>query len=179
MKKWIIWFAILLLVINITAIVTILHTRKQEQTAEEITQQNLASDLSSLKYSGRWFRDELGLTGEQMRELQRFNPAFRQKVRNINFELTEKRMLMLDEMAAENTDTSILNSLSDSIGMLHSELKKATYLYYLEFKKMASPEQQVRLRQIFSQVFEGEIPAGHGKGMQPAGRMRRGQYRNQ
>jgi hypothetical protein len=181
MKKWLTWIAILLLVINITAIITLLYTRKQEKEAGEKT---FAADSSvsvpSMEYSGRWFRDELGLTREQMREFSQFNPTFRQEVRKINIELFAKRGLMLDEMTAENSDTSRLNMLSDSIGMLHSELKKATYSYFLEFKRICTADQEEKLIQIFRRMFEGEIPAGPGRGMQGGGRsgMRRGGYPN-
>jgi len=181
MKKWITWVTILLLIINITALITILYNRKQEKEAEEISLQSIPPEsASSVKYSGRWFRDELGLTRVQMREFSRFNPAFRQKVRNINIELADKRRLMLDEMTGENTDTVRLNMLSDSVGILHSELKKATYSYFLEFKKISNAEQQEKLKQIFSRMFEGEIPAGPGRGMQGRGRfgMRGGQNQN-
>jgi hypothetical protein len=69
--------------------------------------------------------------------------------------------------------------LSDSIGMLHSELKKITYSYYLEFKRISTPEQKEKLNEIFSRMFEGEIPAGQGKGMQGRGfGKRHGQYKN-
>lgn len=180
MKKWIIWIAILLLVINLTAIITILFNRKQN-VAEESIQADQPESASSMKYSGRWFRDELGLTRDQMREFSGFNPVFRQKVRHINIELSEKRRLMLEEMAAENSDTSRLNQLSDSIGMLHSDLKEATYSYYLEFKRISTAEQQEKLKQIFSMMFEGELPARPGRGMQGGGRfgLRRGNNTNQ
>jgi hypothetical protein len=70
--------------------------------------------------------------------------------------------------------------LSDSIGMLHSELKKITYTYYLDFKRISTPEQQQKLKEIFWLIFEGEIPAGPGRGMQGSGRhgMRYGQFQN-
>lgn len=178
MKKWLIWIVILLLVINLAAIVTMLINR-QKNVAEETPIQATES-ASSMKYSGRWFRDELGLTREQMRAFSGFNPVFRQKIRHINIELVEKRRQMLEEMADKNSDTTRLNQLSDSIGMLHSDLKKATYSYYLEFKQICTKEQQDKLKQIFSMMFEGELPAGPGRGMQGRGRsgMRQGQNEN-
>ncbi len=54
-----------------------------------------------MRYSGRWFRDELELTGQQMKEFSGFNPVFRQKVRSINFELARKKQSMLEELASE------------------------------------------------------------------------------
>lgn len=181
MKKWLIWIVILLLVINLTAIITILFNRKQDVAEEMPIQGDQPESASSMKYSGRWFRDELGLTGDQMREFSGFNPAFRQKVRHINIELIEKRRQMLEEMAAENSDTARLDQLSDSIGMLHSDLKEATYFYYLEFKRISTAEQQEKLKQIFSIMFEGELPAGPGRGMQGEGRfgLRRGKKTHQ
>jgi Spy/CpxP family protein refolding chaperone len=179
MKKWYIWVALILIVINLSALITMMINSKHDKAYE--MQSGVSSEESaSVKYSGRWFRDELGLTREQMREFQHFNPSFRQKVRNINSELEEKRKHMLDEMDAENSDTARLNILSDSIGMLHSELKKKTYSYYLEFKRISTPEQKEKLKDIFSRIFEGEIPAGPGRGMQGGGRfgMQHGQYQN-
>jgi peptidoglycan hydrolase CwlO-like protein len=170
MKKWLLWVAIILLVINLTAIITVLYNRKKQNVLEGMPLQELPQEsASSVKYSGRWFRDELGMTREQMREFSQFNPAFRQKVRRINIELAEKKQLMLNEMNAENSDTSRLNALSDSIGMLHAELKKATYAYYLEFKKISTLEQVEKLRMIFTLIFEVKMPAGPGRGMQGGG----------
>lgn len=180
MKKWYIWVAILLIVINLSALITMLINSKHGDTNEMSSGKIPAESAVSMKYSGRWFRDELGLTNEQMREFQRFNPTFRQRMMNINLDLGEKKRLMLDELNTEKIDTTRLNMLSDSIGMLHSELKKATYSYYLEFKRISTQAQQEKLKEIFSRMFEGEIPNGPGRGMQGGGRFgfRRGQNQN-
>jgi Spy/CpxP family protein refolding chaperone len=152
---------------NVSAVVTILSHKRQENKSEEISKSQ-AADVNpelSMKYSGRWFRDELQLTREQMKEFALFNPVFRQKVRAINIELAENKEKMLNELTKEVNDTVLLNKLSDSIGQLHAELKKVTYAYYLEFKRICTPEQQEKLYTIFSTMFEGEIPAaGSGQG---------------
>lgn len=166
--KTFIWIITLLLIINISAIVTMLYHKKQEKQSEGVSNSYVEAMQSqpSMQYSGRWFRDELQLTREQMAEFSQFNPVFRQKVRSINFDLADKRQQMLDELAAEKSDTTLLNGLSDSIGALHSELKKATYAYYLEFKRICTPDQQEKLHDIFNNMFEGEMPAGGRRGMQ-------------
>lgn len=178
-NKWLIGVVVLLVVMNISAIVTMLYHKKQEIKAEEVTLQEITAGAGpSIKYSGRWFKDELGLTREQMREFSGFNPSFRQKTGYINRQLTEKRKLMLDEMAAENSDTIKLNILADSIGKLHSELKKATYSYYLEFKRICTPEQHDKLMLIFNEMFGGNVPMG-GRGMgMPGGRGRGIRWKN-
>lgn len=168
-SKLLIWIIILLLIMNVSATITILSHKKQENKTEEISKSLAANTKSgsSMQYSGRWFRDELRLSQEQMKEFAQFNPVFRQKVREINIGLAEKKQKMLNELTKEVNDTMLLDELSDSIGVLHAELKKVTYAYYLEFKRICTPEQQERLYTIFSNMFEGEIPAaGPGKGMQ-------------
>jgi hypothetical protein len=94
-----------------------------------------------------------------------FNPAFRENVRNINMDLNLFRQEMLSEMAAEKCDTIRLNTLSDSIGTLHANLKKVTYKYYIDLKKICDQQQQERLKQLFGGMFVTDIQTGqHGKG---------------
>jgi Spy/CpxP family protein refolding chaperone len=173
-NKWLIWIIVLLLIMNVSAVVTMFYHKEQVNRTEEVivNPANIES-ASSMQYSGRWFRDQLQLSREQMNEFSRFNPVFRQRLRSINIELSEKRMQMLNELASEKSDTSLLNDLSDSIGALHSNLKKATYAYYLEFKKICTPQQQEKLKEIFNRMFEGEMPSGGpGRGMQGGRRFR-------
>jgi Spy/CpxP family protein refolding chaperone len=168
------WIIILLLIMNVSAIVTMLYHKSQEEKAEIVSGNPVAAIQSgpTMKYSGRRFRDELGLTSDQMREFSRFNPIFRQKLRDLNIRLLRKRQEMIDELAVDKSDTTMLNSLSYSIGELHSELKKATYAYYLEFKRICTPEQKEKLNSIFNNMFEGETPVvGPGRGMQGRGRL--------
>lgn len=164
MKKWVLWLSICLLVVNVAALITILYNRKQEKRFYDMPlQANIHESGSSARYSGRWFRDELGLSRKQMNEFSKFNPVFREKVMNINRELERLKKQMHNEMTSEKIDTARLNQLSDSIGILHSELKKTTYLYYFEFKKIITEEQDEKLNQLFLQVFDGEISSGHGR----------------
>jgi hypothetical protein len=77
---------------------------------------------------------------------------------------------MLIEMAAIKSDTSRLNMLSDSIGHLHSNLKKLTYGYYLDIKNICNPEQQKKLEQLFGEMFTNDAPMGFpGRGMHGGG----------
>jgi len=70
-------------------------------------------------------------------------------------------------MSAREVDTTRLNQLCDSIGYLHAELKKATYGYYLNIKDMCNNSQQLKLEQLFNDMFSGDLqPGPHGKGGQ-------------
>jgi len=63
-------------------------------------------------------------------------------------------------MSAVKSDTSMLSALSDSIGYLHSDLKKLTYMYYLEIKGICDPEQQKKLEQLFGEAFSNDASTG-------------------
>lgn len=131
-----------------------------------------------MNYSGRWFSDQLNLSDEQMTRFTEFNPLFRENVRNINNRLNLFRQQMFSEMVSEECDTIRLNKLSDSIGYLHSDLKKITYKYYLEIKNICNQQQQQQLEQLFGGMFASDGRMGqNGKGNQP-GRRRGRQFNN-
>jgi len=164
-----IWAIIVLALMNIATFVTILiHSSSTgKSTSGELTGQ-VQSESESLRYSGRYFRDQLGLTREQMLRFSEFNPEFRRNVRDINISLSSLRQRMIKEMAAETGDTIKLNELSDSVGYMHANLKKLTYKYYLDFRKICNEEQQEKLEQMFGEMFAGDT--------QPGPAMHRGRY---
>ena len=133
-----IWAIVILALMNISTIITIVfHRHNQTENNLPMISGQAQSENASLQFSGRYFRDQLNLTRDQMTSFRQFNTEFRTGVRNINISLTEKRHQMLKEMAGETSDNARLDALSDSIGILHAELKKLTYRYYMDFKKFA------------------------------------------
>jgi hypothetical protein len=81
------------------------------------------------------------------------------------------RKEMLTEMAKPSPDKEKLNALSDSIGALHSRLKKITYEYYFDLKKITDKSQHKQLDTIFNEMFTSDVHAGPGYG-NPQGRQR-------
>ena len=127
---------------------------------------------------GHYFHDQLSFNSEQMSRFVEFNPVFRENVSCINMNLNTLRQKMLSEMASGKYDTIRLNTLSDSIGILHANLKKVTYKYYLEIKNICDQQQQEKLEQLFSRMFANDSRMGqYGKGGQQ-GRRRGRQFNN-
>lgn len=161
-----VWAIVILAVMNISTLATIMYHKYQSEKTETITisdQKQLEAD--SEKFSGRYFRDKLNLSREQMDKFKEINPVFRPKARGITIGLAQTRKQMLIEMAAVKSDTLRLNALSDSIGQLHSDLKKITYRYYMEIKSICDQEQQRKLEQIFGEMFTNDSPMGYpGRG---------------
>jgi hypothetical protein len=154
------------------------HKYQSDKTETVSTSDPKQLETDSEKFSGRYFRDQLNLNSEQMDIFREMNPVFRPKARYITIELAEKRKQMLVEMSAVNSDTTRLNALSDSIGQLHSDLKKITYRYYLEIKGICSPDQQRKLEQIFGEMFTNDSQLGSPGSGGPRGRQQGRRFNN-
>jgi hypothetical protein len=164
--RWMVWAIVILAVMNISTILTLVYQRNQV-TKAEITagSDQVEPESATEKFSGRYFREELDLTRDQMTGFSEFNPQFRQQVKGINENLTRIRQQMLAEMTAGESSIIKLDLLSDSIGYLHADLKKLTYKYYLDFKSICNKQQQQKLEQLFSEMFTADVGMGqHGKG---------------
>ena len=165
-----IWSIVALLLMNISTLVTIVYHQRQSTEAR----MNPVADQKQLetnaeRFSGRYFHDQLNLNSEQTDKFRLLNPAFRPKARQITIELAQKRKQMLIEMSNAKSDTSRLNAISDSIGYLHSNLKKITYKYYLDIKSFCNPEQQQKLEKLFDEMFTNDAPMGFSGNGKPGG----------
>lgn len=175
-----VWAIVFLAAMNVATIVTVLRNRnltREENFVDDGSQSQ--QETGAIRYSGRWYRDQLNFNSEQMNRFAGFNAAFREDVQSININLNLLRQKMLDEMASEETDTLRLNQLSDSIGSLHSNLKKVTYKYYTDLKTICNEQQKEKLEYLFSGMFSIDGPMGsYGRGNQQ-GRRRGWQFNNQ
>ena len=153
-KSWMVWAIIALILMNLaTWTMILIHTRQSENTGENVANSQVG-EVNAVRYSGRYFRDVLGLDESQMDSFRKFNPVFRQTARQINSGLVRLKSGMLREMSASDCDTTRLNMLSDSIGFLHAQLKRETYRYYLQFKTICKADQQQKLDLVFSDLFD-------------------------
>lgn len=167
------WIIVLLALMNISTIVTIVYTRNQNKSRIDSNNAGqLENERSAMRFSGRYFRDELRFDRDQMKQFATFNPGFRRHVHYINSKLTGQRRCMLKEMSAREVDTIRLDQLCDSIGYLHAELKKATYGYYLDIKDICNNSQQLKLEQLFNDMFSGDLQPGLHERVGQTGRRR-------
>lgn len=160
--KGLAWAVLFLAVMNVTMLVTILYhvyqTRQEEQLAEK---QRSGIEADAEKFSGRYFREQLNLDPAQMAQFRNVNRAFRQDARSILAQLVEKRKQMLEEMSKPQSDTLLLNRLSNEIGQLHRSLKQATFRYYLGIKNECNPQQQTKLHDLFQEIFINDLPLNY------------------
>ncbi|MDD2358702.1 MAG: hypothetical protein PHX13_12400 [Thiovulaceae bacterium] len=118
------------------------------------------------KFSGGYFREQLNFSDEQMDMFRGFNPRFRRDARAITIELADLRKKMLNEMAANNTDSAKIEVIADSIGILHKNLKIITFEYYSNIKNICDSTQKMKLEQLFKEFFINDVPVGfNGRGV--------------
>jgi len=165
-QNWMIYAIVILAVMNISTLATIIyHQYKSEKPGSHLVNSETQTETDAEKFSGRYFRDKLNLSDDQMNKFREFNMGFRTQARDISFNMIKLRKQMLAEMSSGEADTSKLDDLSDSIGLLHSELKKLTFRYYLEIQNICDAEQNDKLEQLFSEMFINDSSIGFpGKG---------------
>lgn len=173
-----IWIIVTLVIFNVATLVTIYLQKDRSADVVNESSETATPDNSADRFSGRYFRDQLGLTGDQMAEFQHINPGFRQDARSINIALSGLRNRMLNEMSASDADTLKLNAISDSIGVLHSDLKKITFRYYIQLQEICNPEQNVKLQELFREMLGTDGPVGGQNRYGAQGRQRGRQFSN-
>lgn len=173
------WVIVLLFLTNAATIITVISINRRASAIKEPVSGGMQmSEASSLRYSGRYFRDRLGLDRDQMQQFMQINPGFRMRARQISMDLGREKHLLLKEMSGDVCDTLKMNMISDSIGIQHACLKKITCKYYMDLKGICNDNQKKLLLEMFSDMFNGEAAAIHyGRGPQK-GMGRGGQFNN-
>jgi len=159
-----------LIIMNLSTLGTILYQRQSGVKKDKVTGQEGMTMQRQENFSGRYFHERLNLSPEQMNEFRKFNPGFRKEAREINERLMKLRSMMLEEMAKKESDINTLNSLSDSIGFFHSNLKKITFRYYLDLKFICTDSQEQQLEELFSETFSSDVQRGSGNRFRNRGR---------
>ena len=79
--------------------------------------------------------------------------------------MEELRLKMVEELALEEPDTTLLNEIASEFGQLHKEMKKLTIDYYFNLKSVSDEEQRERLHFMFRDMLNPEgVIYGRGRG---------------
>jgi hypothetical protein len=168
-SRILIYAVIFLAVLNVATFISIgINIRNSNK---ELPQASSVEIKTAQNFNGRYFRDQLQLSPKQMDQFRVINDQFRFNARRINNELIILRAKMMDEMKQASADTVKLSLQSDSIGILHADLKKFTYEYYMGIKGICFEKQIPELDNIFEQFFKSsEHYHGRGQGNQRQGK---------
>ncbi|MCA1759030.1 MAG: periplasmic heavy metal sensor [Bacteroidales bacterium] len=148
-----IWVIVILVATNLSMGFSFLYHKQQDKKLLEQTEQE-AIELPAQQRT-RFFREQLNLQPQQMETFRELNRGFNRTAWQINYQLESLRIEMVKELGRENPNKQKLESISQEIGELHTQLKNETIDYYLAMKEICNPEQQTRLNEIFLSVLEG------------------------
>lgn len=141
---------------NIATIVTVYYSNDKPDKNIVTTRFDNTRCNEKNRSEDRFMKQQLNLTPEQAHEFRRLrnevHTLFRQKNEAIMF----NRRLLYAELAQEQVNYVVLDSLSDVIGRLHSEIKKLSVEHYIGMRKVCNQEQRVKLYEMFKRRFEEE-----------------------
>lgn len=166
-RKTLIWTIILLAALNLGTIGTIILRSWQWNRAVDRESYIDVERRVTNRGQGPMIGIMTIMDETQTEQFSQYNHHFRNKGRAISMHLNRIRNQMMTEMTQANPDTVLLGVLSDSVGMLHSTLKKETYRYYLNLNRICRPDQKEALQQHFRQLFGSdrqEMTSMQGKG---------------
>lgn len=154
-SKTLIWIIVILVATNLSTIGSFYYHRANEgkQTTESKPggQTTVPGEQRT-----RFFRDQLNLDNNQIESFREINRNFNRTARDIEMNLADLRKEIVDELGKSSPDSEKLDRLAEEIGNNHSELKQVTTRFYLNMKKICTPEQQEKLYTIFQSMLTKE-----------------------
>jgi hypothetical protein len=137
------WLNIFLLIINVSAFVTLLLMNRQSSPSRD---NRFSSD--------QFLQTELQLTPEQFKKVSALNTdvfrlyqVFLDKKCELNFEL-------VDELASEKPSDEKMDSLTNRIGQLDAALKKQTVRHFKNVKSVCTDEQRKMLDELLKEMLD-------------------------
>lgn len=153
--KALIWILIVLLIINASAMGTMLYFRffeRSEFSAGFIPER-----------PPRFLQDRLKLNEEQRDCFAKMHMGFREAVAGIREDMAINRREVLEEITKSEPDTIKLMKLAAEYGELHSSLKMQTVRHFLEMKGKIRPEQKEFFRKFIQSMSAYDDMPSHDR----------------
>jgi Spy/CpxP family protein refolding chaperone len=146
-----IWIIVILVATNLSTIGSFYYYRITELKSAEM-KENEQTNIPGEQRT-RFFRDELNLDADQIDQFREINRTFNRTARGIEMNLAQLREDLINELGAQNPDSTQLSRIAIEIGENHRELKQVTTTFYLNMKKICTVEQQAKLHEIFQSML--------------------------
>lgn len=146
-NRILLWLNLILLLMIASAVLTFFLMKASDSRKSNDTGVLNSADL---------LRRELSLSEDQYRKVLIVND---QTVRTYNLVLDmmcETNVAMIEELAREDTDPQVLDSLARKIGTLSASLRRHTGTYFLNLKNICDPGQQEKLTLMFKKMMQLE-----------------------
>ncbi len=146
------WIIVVLLATNLSMGISFLYHKQQDKKFMEQLEE-AAIEVPSERRT-RFFREQLNLGQDQMDTFRELNRNYNKTAWRVTHQLEALRAEMVRELGKENPKEKTLESISEQIGKLHTNLKKETIDYYMQMKEVCNDEQQIKLNEIFMSMLK-------------------------
>jgi hypothetical protein len=146
-NRILLWLNLILILIITSAVVTFLVMKSagKKQT-----------DDPGVINSMDMLRKELSLTDAQYKKVLVENDKT-VRLYNIVFDMMcETNVAMIEELARQDSDPAVLDSLSRKVGILSASLRRHTTDYFMNLKSICNEDQQNQLTEIFKRMMQLE-----------------------
>ena len=154
-KRFVIGIIVFLLIINISAISTIVfHKYHYAEVEKDSTNINYIKNNNGDYHSRvkNFIKEELNLTDEQFIKYSKLKDENINKTELFFGKIHEYRKLIIEEKKEDVPDTALLNKFSNNIGKLHTQMQVETIKHFLEVKKNLNKEQIEKFNLILSRM---------------------------
>lgn len=156
------WVLIVLLVINASAIGTMIYFRVSDQAG-------IRPDFNPDE-PPRFLQERLHLNPEQRHLFHEMHMHFRNAMDKMGADMEANRAEILKELSKQDPDSDRLDQLADDYGKLHRDLKLLTISHFKEMKRSLGPEQQEAFTDFVRKMMEAEgMHPRNGMGKQGMG----------
>ncbi len=133
------WLNIFLLIINLSALITLLVMNGKTTPRKEHVS-TFSSDI--------FLRNKLHLSDEQFQSISEYDAKIFRVYQSLLDMQCEMYFEVFDELLLEEPSRAKLDSLVQVIGRLHSGLQRQTIKHFLNVKSVCNPEQKELLDQL-------------------------------
>ncbi len=166
-SRILIWLVIILLIINISAVITILYSIKARNELR-FSAGKFSHDKEFIHHHpGKSFKNCMNLNELQHQQFRTAKHRFFLEAGKLSGQMHEKRIEFINELASDKPDTIKIQEIANEIGSLHAKLKYQTYKHYIEMKSVCTKEQEEKLINLFkSMLYEDPFlsePARHSE----------------
>ena len=152
-----IWVIVILVATNLSMGISFWYHKQQDKKAADANSKEIVMPNDQ---RARFFRDQLDLSIDQVDQFRDLNREYNRGARMVTDELEDLRIKMVEVMSENNPSETTLDSITTSIGRLHTQLKQLTIDYYLGMKQACDSAQQKKLEELFLSVSKSKEDVG-------------------
>ena len=146
------WLMIFLVAVNLAALATYFFFPSADKVSS-------CGDASI--HPGCLYRNQLGLSDEQASAVEVISEKYMEESTTLAVKIKSLRGEILDELSYPDPDTLQLYELTAKLVSLQAQLQKENIKHYLALKEVCTPEQAMRLSNLYRELYDCPMQQGN------------------